>query len=70
MNGHTTQINYQPEILAKINFLIAEVKRMREELEALKPTSVLLPPPPQYLTRCESYAVCPQPTCPSNQHGC
>jgi hypothetical protein len=74
MNGYTTQLNYQPEILAKINFLIAEVKKMREELEALKLAVVFpaIPPPPPYqpLTRHESYAICESPMCPSNQHGC
>jgi uncharacterized protein (DUF342 family) len=40
MNGYTTQLNYQPEILAKINFLLAEVKKIREELEQLKLAAV------------------------------
>jgi len=61
MNGYSTQLNYQPEILAKINFLLAEVKKIREELEALKLAAVfpaIPPPPPRYepLVRCESYA--------------
>jgi len=65
MNGYATQINYQPEMLAKINLLIEEVKRIRTELEALKLSAIFPPPPPpQYLARCESYA------CPTNQHGC
>jgi hypothetical protein len=59
MNGYATAINYQPEILSKINFLIEEVKRIRQELEALK-LAVIFPavPPPRYepLRRCESYA--------------
>ena len=56
MNGYNTAINYQPEILAKINFLLAEIKKIREELEALKLAAI--PPPPPYtpLVRCESYA--------------
>jgi len=75
MNGYTTQLNYQPEILTKINFLIAEVKKIREELEALKLTIIfpVLPPPPPYqpLVRNESYAMCcDSAMCPSNQHGC
>jgi hypothetical protein len=65
MNGYTTQINYQPEMLAKINYLIEEVKRIRTELETLKIAAVFPPPPlPTPITRCESYA------CPTNQHGC
>jgi len=60
MNGYATSINYQPEILAKINFLIAEVKKIREELEQLKISIIFpvvpLPPPYQPLVRCESYA--------------
>jgi hypothetical protein len=60
MNGYTTAINYQPEILAKINFLLAEIKKIREELEALKLAVIFpaIPPPPPYqpLVRCESYA--------------
>jgi len=60
MNGYTTQLNYQPEILTKINFLIAEIKKIREELEQLKLAVVFpaIPPPPPYtpLVRCESYA--------------
>lgn len=60
MNGYSTQLNYQPEILAKINFLIAEVKKIREELEQLKLAVVFpaIPPPPinRTLHRCESYA--------------
>jgi len=60
MNGYTTAINYQPEILAKINFLIAEIKGIREELERLKLSVIfpVLPPPPinRTLQRCESYA--------------
>ena len=65
MNGYSTQINYQPEIIAKINLLLEEVKRIRTELEALKLAAIFPPPPPpQHLVRCESYA------CPTNQHGC
>jgi hypothetical protein len=60
MNGYATAINYQPEILSKINFLIEEVKRIRQELEALKLAVIFPrpPPPPPYqpLVRCESYA--------------
>ena len=75
MNGYTTQLNYQPEILTKINFLIAEVKRIREELEAIKINLIFPhpPPPPPFtpLVRHESYAMCcDSPMCPSNQHGC
>jgi len=74
MNGYVTQLNYQPEILTKINFLIAEIKKIREELEQLKLAVVFpaIPPPPPYtpLTRHESYAMCESPMCPSNQHGC
>lgn len=74
MNGYTTAINYQPEILAKINFLLEEVKKIREELEHLKLAAVFpaIPPPPRYepLRRHETYAMCDSPMCPSNQHGC
>jgi len=72
MNGYTTQINYQPEMLAKINHLIEEVKRIRTELETLKLAAVFPPPPPPYqpLVRHESYPICDSPMCPSNQHGC
>jgi len=59
MNGYATAINYQPEILSKINFLIEEVKRIRQELEALKLAAIFPAiPPPHYepLRRCESYA--------------
>jgi len=74
MNGYATAINYQPEVLTKINFLLAEIKKIREELEQLKLAVVFpaVPPPPPYtpLVRCESYAMCESPMCPSNQHGC
>jgi len=74
MNGYATAINYQPEILTKINFLLAEIKKIRDELEQLKLAVVFpaVPPPPPYtpLVRCESYAMCESPVCPSNQHGC
>ena len=74
MNGYSTQLNYQPEILTKINFLLAEVKKIREELEALKLAIIFPspPPPPRYepLRRHETYAMCDSPMCPSNQHGC
>jgi hypothetical protein len=56
MNGYSTSLNYQPEILAKINFLIAEIKRIREELEALKLVVVLPPRPSSPLRRHETYA--------------
>jgi len=58
MNGYSTQINYQPEMLAKINLLIEEVKRIRTELEALK-LAAIFPPPPRPsspLRRHETYA--------------
>jgi len=57
MNGYATAINYQPEILTKINFLIEEIKRIRTELEALKLAVVFpLPPPSSPLRRHETYA--------------
>ena len=56
MNGYATQINYQPEIIAKINLLIEEVKRIRTELEALKLTAIFPPRPSSPLRRHETYA--------------
>lgn len=56
MNGYATQINYQPEIIAKINLLIEEVKRIRTELEALKLTAIFPPRPASPLRRHETYA--------------
>jgi len=57
MNGYTSQINYQPEMLAKINLLLDEVKRIRTELETLKLSAIFPPPPSSPLRRNETYAM-------------